>query len=179
MKEGSSFDNLANLCVEKYLQDYDYRYSEDKPALDQAFYQEVLEIVKEAYPYVIGFALERIYQIVKKKLYERKEKEATKLISQQKVLNIFGNGAVLLFGEVRPFFEIPRGSKLYLYNVNFQNRMPTNVTPFRFQTNLTIPNEASLVLRDTTVVYEGQLGRFVKEYVAPSVFFIKSIGIAG
>lgn len=174
-----SLDNLANLCIERYFQDFDYRYSVDKPPLNHAFYQEVLEIVRETYPYVLGFALERIYQIVKKKLYEKKKNEAIKLISQQKVLNVSGNGAVLLFGEVRPFFEIPGGSKLYFYNVNFRNRMPINVTPFRLQTNLTIPNRASLVLRDATIVYEGQLGRFVKEYVAPSVFFIRSVGIAG
>ena len=179
MSQGPSFDNLTNLCVERYIQDYDYRYSIDKPPLDQAFYNEILEIIKDIYPYVLGFALERIYQTVKKKLLERKEREATKLISQQKVLNILGNGAVLLFGEVRPFFEIPKESKLYFYNVNFQNRMPTNATPFRLQTNLTIPNGASLVLRDATIVYEGELGRFIKEYAAPSVFFIKSIGIAG
>jgi hypothetical protein len=177
--QGHLFDNLANLCVGKYIQDYDYRYSIDKPSLDQAFYNEILGIIKDVYPYFVGFSLERIYQTVKKKLLERKEREATKLISQQKILNILANGTVLLFGDVRPFFEIPKESKLYFCNVKFQNRMPANVTLSRLKTDLTIPNGASLVLRDATIVYEGELGRFIKEYAAPSVFFIKSTGIAG
>ncbi|QRF76158.1 hypothetical protein Thermo_01675 [Thermoplasmatales archaeon] len=174
----TSIDDLTNHCVEKYIQDHDYRYSIGKPPLDQAFFNEVYEIIRDTYPYIIGFALERIYQTVKKKLSEKKEKEAMRLISQQKVLNVFGNGAVLLFGEVRPFFEIPMNSKLYFYNVNFQNGMPTNATPFRLQTNLVVPEGVSLVLRDATIVYEGKLGQFIREYKAPSLFFIKSSGIA-
>ena len=178
MPEQPSFDNLTNQFIGRYFQDYDYRYSVNRPPLDQAFYNEVLTIIKEVYPYIVGFSLERIYDFVKKKLLERKEKEATNLISQQKVLNILGNGAVLLFSDVRPFFEIPKGSKLYLYNVRFQSSMPPNATPFRLQTNLTIPKGASLVLRDAIIVYNGELGKFIKEQEAPSMFFIRVAGIA-
>ncbi len=178
MAQPPSFDNLANQFVEKYLQDYDYKYSIEKPPLDQAFYNEVVEIVKEIYPYILGFSLERIYQTVKKKWLEKKERESANLISQQKVLNVLGNGAVLLFGKVRPFFEIPKDSKLYFYNVQFQNRMPPNATPFHLQTKLIVPKGAGLVLQNAIIVYVGDLGKFVKEYVAPSVFFIRVVGVA-
>ena len=178
MPRSPSFDSLANQFVDKYLQDYDYKYSIDKPPLNQAFYHEVIEIIKDVYPYILGFSLERIYEFVKTKLSERREKETKNLISQQKILNVFGNGSVLLFGKVRPFFEIPKNSKLYFYNVQFQSRMPSNATPFHLQTNLIVPKGADLVLQNAIIVYEGDLGKFIKEYVAPSVFFIRVVGVA-
>jgi hypothetical protein len=36
-----------------------------------------------------------------------------------------------------------------------------------------------ICLIQNAVVYDVQPGRFVKEYVVPSVFFIKTTGIAG
>ena len=75
MSEQPSFDNLTNQFIGRYFQYYDYRYSVNKPPLDQAFYSEVLTIIKEVYPYIVGFSLERIYDFAKKKLHERKEKE--------------------------------------------------------------------------------------------------------
>ena len=76
MPEQPSFDNLTNQFIGRYFQVYDYRYSVNRPPLDQAFYNEVLTIIKEVYPYIVGFSLERIYDFVKKKLLERIEKDA-------------------------------------------------------------------------------------------------------
>ena len=33
-------------------------------------------------------------------------------------------------------------------------------------------------LENAIIVYVGDLGKFVKEYVAPSVFFIRVVGVA-
>ncbi|MFG1389582.1 hypothetical protein [Acidiplasma aeolicum] len=178
MSEEKTIMELANECSSRYVQEFDYRYSIDNPPLNEAFLKEIVEIVKDIYPYVAGFGIERIYDLVKKKISEKKEKEAIRLSGENKVLNVFGNGAVLLYGNVRPFFEIPKGSRLYLYNVRFQNKMPINATPFNLQTRLVVPAGADLVLQNVTIVYYGELGKFIKEYSAPSVFLIRAYGIA-
>ena len=75
MPKQPSFDNLANRFIGRYFQDYDCRYSIKNP-LDQAIYSEVITIIKEVYPYIMGFSLEIIYDFVQKNLLERKKKEA-------------------------------------------------------------------------------------------------------
>jgi hypothetical protein len=93
-------------------------------------------------------------------------------------ISMVGNGSILSFGNVSPFFEIPKGSRLYLYNVRFQNRMPINAIPYKLQTKLVIPEGASLLLQNVTIVYDEDLGKFIKEYTAPSVFLIETYGAA-
>jgi hypothetical protein len=56
MPQQPSFDNLTNQFIERYLQDYDYKYSVGKPPFDQAFYNEVFEIIKDVYRYVVPFS---------------------------------------------------------------------------------------------------------------------------
>ncbi|MGP6220885.1 hypothetical protein [Caldiplasma sukawensis] len=178
MSEEKTVMELANECSLRYVQEFDYRYSVGQAPLNEAFLWEVIEIVRDIYPYIVGFAIERVYELVKKKLTEKMEKSASQLIKVNKVLNVFGNNSVLLYGDVRPFFEIPKGSRLYLYNLRFQNKMPSNATPFNLQTRLVIPEGVDLVLQNVTIVYNGELGKFVKEYLAPSVFLVRVYGIA-
>ncbi len=172
-----SITNLANKCSLRYVQEFDYRYSVDRPPINEAFFKEVVEIVKDAGP-LWGFGIERVYNFVKKKILERKEKQTLELRKSNKILNVFGNGSFLLYGDVRPFFEIPQGSRLYFYDVRFQNKMPRNALPFNLQTSLVIPAGTDLVLQNVTIVYNGELGKFIKEYSAPSVFLIRVNGIA-
>ena len=115
-----SITNLANECSLRYVQEFDYRYSVDRPPINEAFFKEVVEIVKDAGP-LWGFGIERVYNFVKNKILERKEKQTLELRKSNKILNVFGNDSFLLYGDVRPFFEIPQGSRLYFYNVRFQN----------------------------------------------------------
>ena len=178
MSETLPITDLANKISLEYAKEFDYKYAVDKPPINEAFVKEIIEIIKDTYPYALGFGIERAYELIKKKIFEKKEKEAMELSKAKKVLNVAGNGAVLLFGNVRPFFEIPKESKLYFYNVTFQNKMPINPTPFNLQTKLVIPEGVSLVLQNVTIVYNGELGKFIKEYTAPSVFLIKAYGIA-
>ena len=100
-----SITSLANECSLRYVQEFDYRYSVDRPPIDEAFFKEVVEIVKDTGP-LWGFGVERVYNFVKKKILERKEKQTLELTKANKVLNVFGNGSVLLYGDARPFFEI-------------------------------------------------------------------------
>jgi hypothetical protein len=177
MPEEKTIMELANECSLKYVEEFDYKFSVDRPPLNEAFLKEVVEIVKDAGP-LWGFGLERIYDFVKKRINEKKEKEAMQLSGKNKVLNVFGNGAVLLYGNVRPFFEIAEGSRLYFYNVRFQNKMPSNATPYNLQTRLVVPKGADIVLQNVTIVYDGNLGKFIKEYSAPSVFLVRVYGMA-
>jgi hypothetical protein len=179
MSEMPSIEDLANECSLRYVEEFDYKYSIDQPPLNEAFIREIVEIIKDAsFVLSLGIGLERIYDLVKKKVLERKEKEALELSKANKILNVVGNGSILLFGNVRPFFEIPKGSRLYFYNVRFQNRMPINATPLNLQTKLVIPDGTSLILQNIAIVYDGELGKFIKEYTAPSVFLIKTYGVA-
>ncbi|GGM68225.1 hypothetical protein GCM10007108_02870 [Thermogymnomonas acidicola] len=178
MSEENTIIELANECSLRYVQEFDYRYSLDRPPVNEAFLGGVIEIVRDIYPYIVGFAIERVYELVKKKITERMERSASQLIKVNKVLNVFGNNSVLLYGDVRPFFEIPKGSRLYFYNVKFQNKMPSNANPINLQTRLVIPEGVDLVLQNVTIVYNGELGKFIKEYSAPSVFLVRVYGIA-
>jgi hypothetical protein len=174
-----SIKDLANECSSRYVEEFDYKYSIDRPPVNEAFVREIVEIINDASVVLsLGSGLERIYGFVKKKVLEKKKKEAMELSKANKILNVVGNDSILLFGNVRPFFEIPKGSRLYFYNVRFQNRMPVNATPFNLQTKLVIPDGASLLLQNITIVYDGKLGKFLKEYTAPSVFLIKAYGVA-
>jgi hypothetical protein len=56
--------------------------------------------------------------------------------------------------------------------------MPINAIPYKLQTKLVIPEGASLLLQNVTIVYDGDLGKFIKEYTAPSVFLIETYGVA-
>lgn len=56
--------------------------------------------------------------------------------------------------------------------------MPSNANPINLQTRLVIPEGVDLVLQNVTIVYNGELGKFIKEYSAPSVFLVRVYGIA-
>ena len=168
----SDIRELANDYALRYIEELNYKYSLDKAPLDEGFVKEVMEIIKVLGEPALGFGMERLYELVKTKIHEREEGEAEALRQANQTIAMFGNGAILKFDEVRPFFEVPKGSKLYLYNVKFQNEMPPNVYPFKLQKALVIPSNTNLVIRDATVVYSGELGKFIKEYVSPSVFII-------
>ena len=156
MPEEKALMELANECSLRYVREFDYKFSVDRPALNEAFLKEIVEIIKDIYPYMASFGIDRIYELVKKKTNEKKEREAMQLSGKNKVLNVFGNGAVLLYGNVRPFFEIPEGSRLYFYNVRFQNKMPSNATPYNLQTRLVVPKGADIVLQNATLSAELQ-----------------------
>ena len=169
----------AKFCVESYLNDYDYRFSVDRQDVNNAFINEIKEIINLAYKTaVISGSLSKLYEFVRKKFNERKEKEAQKLAQENKLINTFGNGAVLYYGNVRPFFDIPDGSKLYFHNVSFSNKMLSTATPYRLQVPLQIPKGANLLLQDVVIVYDGVLGKFVKEGKAPNFFLLRVAGIA-
>lgn len=163
--------NNVDTCVENYLTESDYKYAVTQPTVDPVFKAEITTIIGTVCA-VIG-AGKVICDCVKKELDKRKEKKAQELLAQRKTINTFGNGSVLYYSNTRPFFDIPAGSRLYLYKTIFSNKLPNTATPFKLDAPLQIPNEVDLVLHDVIIVYDGDLRKFIKEEIAPSVFLVE------
>ena len=163
-------DNI-DACIENYLNEFDYKYTINQPTVDPVFKAEITNIIETICGVIVAGKV--ICDCVKKELDKRKEKKTQELLAQRKTIPIFENGSVLYYSNTRPFFDIPTGSRLYFYKTTFTNKLPNSVTPFKLDTPLQIPNGVDLVLQDVIIVYDGDLGKFIKEEIAPSVFLIE------